>query len=455
MTVDPGSEPDSDLDSELDLADFGIDFGAEGDEYADEFAEFIQSLGLPERLPPVWLPSLAELAAAARESVLLRRVGELAAWVGERRELTEECDLTGADAAEAAERLGITPNELLLCWETAIATDLVVVSDDGTADANPDLWPTGDDEEDIGTWAAGFTQVLQSLYFDAELAGVEELAFDGAAALMLPMFLARERGEQIAALQEVARGMETEHLEDDAVWDAWVAEHGDPVTTLLARLAEHGAVETDEETARLTPLAMLIMREELLDGGIDIPLLPPPTEMTAEDLLTVVGGRDDDELAELADTWLAARDPETAATELLSAAADAAPAGRFYASTVLAKLPVVPWTKVLDDPALRPYARDALGETREPADAMWLLMDGISASADGFGELSPEAVEMVTAVTLPVGREQEVLADAWRLRHPLAHEVLTLIGAHHPDKKIAKAARTAAHKAQSVTPTGG
>ena len=39
--------------------------------------------------------------------MLLARVGELAAWVGERREITEEGDLTQADAAEAAAALGI------------------------------------------------------------------------------------------------------------------------------------------------------------------------------------------------------------------------------------------------------------------------------------------------------------------------------------------------------------
>lgn len=417
----------------------------------EEFGNFIQALGLPDRLPAVWLPAIEELAAAARESVLLRHVSELTAWVGERRRLAEGGDLIPEDAAEIRDRLGISEADLLVCWETAVATDLVVQTEDGTAESNPDLWPTGDDDEDLGTWAAGFTQVLQSLLFEAELAGEENLTFDSAAALMLPLFLAGERGEQIAELREILRAMEVEELEDDAPWDTWVATHGDPLTALLTRLSDHGAVVFDDETARLTPLATLIMREELVEGGIDIPLLPPPAEMTAADLLLTAGGRTGEELAALADTWLADRD--SAATDLLAAAADAEPAGRFYASTILASLPDVPWETVVADPTLGPYARARLDRDREPSDAAWLLMDAISASADVMGDLNPEAVQVVTAEALPAGEEEDILADAWRLPHPMAYEVLTLLGAHHPDKKIAKAARTAAHKALSAGAT--
>jgi hypothetical protein len=445
MTVDPDGN-----DTELDDLDFDEDLL---DEYGEDLEDLVESLGLPSRLPALWLPSVGELAAAARESVLLRRVGELAAWVGERRAVTEDGDLTEPDAAEAAQRLGVTPAELLLCWETALAADLVVVSDDGTggsADGNPDLWPTGDDEEDLGTWAVGFTQVIGSLVIDAEVAHEDDLVFDSAGALVLPMFLAREPGVVVAELQAIARSMETEDLADDSVWDAWVAAHGDPVTTLLTRLAEHGAAEVDGEIARLTPLGMLIMREELLDGGIDIPLLPPPAEMPATDLLTVVGGRSGEELDELAELWLSTREPAAAATELLAAAVEASPSGRFYAANVLAKLPDVPWRTVLAEPALRPYARDALGEPREPADAAWLLFDALSASANAMGELDPEAVAIVSAQTLPTGREQEILAEAWRVAHPMGYEVLALIGAHHPNKQVAKTARTAAHKARSA-----
>jgi hypothetical protein len=458
MTVDPRStDPANDTDTDL-VTDTDTD-----EDFVDEFGDFeddedledvLQALGLPDRMAPLWLPGIAELAAVARESVLLRRVGELVAWVGERRQVTGEGDLTEADAAEAAERLGTTQAELLLCWEVALAADLVVVSEDETADANPDLWPTDDDEEDLGTWAIAFTQVLQSLVIDAEVAEENVLEFDTAGALVLPLVLSRSLGVPVAELQEIARDVETEHLEEHeagAVWDRWVAEHGDPVTTLLARLAEHGAVEVDEETARLTPLGMLIMRDELVEGGIEIPLLPPPDEMTAEDLLTVVGGVTTEELAELSEAWLARRDHEKAAAELLAAAVLAGPAGRFYATSFLADLPATQWSTVLDEPTMRPYALAALGQEHEPADVAWLMLDALSASADILGELDPDAVEIVAAQALPAEHAEEILDAAWRLPHPLTHDVLSLIGAHHSDKKIAKAARTAAHKAKSAS----
>lgn len=456
MTSDPNGNRLDDLDSDLDAdLDLVLDEDEDDDgEYEDEFENLIEALGLPDRLPPLWLPSIGDLAGVARQSPLLRRVRDLAAWVGERRPLTEDLDLTETDAAEAADHLGITESELLTCWETALATDLVVASDDFMADANPDLWPTDDDEEDIGTWAVAFTQVLQSLIIDTEVAGTEDLAFDGVAALMLPLFLARELGVPVAELQEITREVEIEDLEEDeaqAVWDEWVTEHGDPTTTLLARLAEHGAVEVDEETARLTPLGMLVMREEMVDGGIDIPLLPPPAEMTAAELLTAVGGRSGEELSELADAWLSTRDATKAAAELLTAATEASPAGRFYATSILTNLPDTPWSTVTEEPALRAYARGALGIPQEASDEAWLLMDAMSASVNALGELDPEAVEVIAAPTLHPDHAEAILDETWRLHHPMAYEVLTLIGNHHPDKKVAKAARTAAHKAQSLT----
>lgn len=416
----------------------------------DDAEDLAELLGLPEQLPALRVPPAEELAATARESELLRRVGVLATWVGERREVTEDGDLTEPDAAEAAERLGVGPAELLLCWEVALATDLVVVSaEDGEADANPDLWPTGDDHEDIGTWTAAFTQVLPSVEIDAELSGEEDLDFGALGSLMLPMFLTRTVGVPVADLRIMAQEIATEHLEDDAAWDAWLANHGDPTTGLLARLTGHGAVEVDGDVARLTPLGLLAMREELVEGGIDIPLVPPMEDMTAADLLSAVGGLTDEELGELTSEWLATRD--AAGAELLTAAADTHPEARVHAMTVLGDVPDTPWESALDDEIVRPYALVALNRDLGAADTAWLAVDLLAATADQLGAYDTLAVEELFGSVVPAGEEQDVLAAAWRLPHPEVFEVLTLIGAHHPDKAVAKAARTAAHKARSAT----
>jgi len=52
-------------------------------------------------------------------------------------------------------------------------------------------------------------------------------------------------------------------------------------------------------------------------------------------------------------------------------------------------------------------------------------------------------------VAVPAGREQMLFEGMARGAHPDTLDVLNHLGDHHPDKQIAKAARTAAHKASS------
>jgi hypothetical protein len=82
----------------------------------------------------------------------------------------------------------------------------------------------------------------------------------------------------------------------------------------------------------------------------------------------------------------------------------------------------------------------------EPEDVGWLLTDVLAATSDALG---PEELAGELRQALPPGQEQAVFEVMWRLPHPNAHEVLTMLGEYHPDKKIAKAARKAAFKAYS------
>ena len=50
---------------------------------------------------------------------------------------------------------------------------------------------------------------------------------------------------------------------------------------------------------------------------------------------------------------------------------------------------------------------------------------------------------------VPPGQEQQIFDAMSRSPHPDAASVLSLIGRRHPDKPIAKAARTSAHRAAS------
>jgi len=425
------------------------------DEFDDDFEDLAETLGLPDHLPPLRLPAEEDLVAAARQSAVLARVRTLAAWVGERRAVTDDGDLTPEDTAAAAALLDLpvtgTPEmpevpELVLLWDLATAVDLVAVSGD-VVDANLDLWPTDVVGEDLATWSVVLSGLLDSVALDADLAGEENLDLEGAGSFVLLLFLARSAGTPLTELSLVAHETSTEHLDPDEVapaWAAWVAAHGDPATVLLGRLADHGAVEMDDEAAWLTPLGLWALREQLTDGGIEIPLLPATADLTAAELLAALPGMTADERDAETNAWLALRDSSAAATELLTAAADADPQGRLWATSYVAPGDAA-WQAVGDEPVLRAYAR---GADRDATDLAWLLVDAVAATADVLGTYDPaEVVEKVGEV-VPAGREDEVLAVAWRLPHPDTLDVLTLIGDHHPDKKVAKASRTAAHKAR-------
>jgi len=425
------------------------------DEFDEDFENLAETLGLPDHLPPLRLPSEEDLVAAARRSAVLTRVRQLAAWVGERRAVTDDGDLTQADTGVAAELLGIavtgTPEmaevpELVLLWDLAAAIDLVVVSGD-VADANPDLWPTDVTGEDLATWSAVLSGLLDSVALDADLAGEEDLDLEGAGSFVLLMFLARSAGTPLAELSDVARETATEHLDPAAAapaWESWVEVHGDPATVLLARLVDHGAVEADDEAAWLTPLGLWALREQLTDGGIEIPLLPATEELTAAELLAAVPGMTEDERDAETNAWLALR-PATAASELLAAAVEADSQGRRWATSLVERADPA-WQAALDQPALRAYARPPAD--RDATDLAWLLVDAVAATADVLGLYDPDEVVAKVGETVPAGREDEVLTTAWRLPHPDTFDVLTLIGEHHPDKKLAKVSRTAAHKAR-------
>ena len=74
---------------------------------------------------------------------------------------------------------------------------------------------------------------------------------------------------------------------------------------------------------------------------------------------------------------------------------------------------------------------------------------------DGWAELDDDAEYDLAALgerlreAIPAGQEPAVFEMMARVRHPDAASVLTVVGRHHPDKKIAKAARKSAYKAAS------
>ena len=452
----------------------------------DEDENLKEAFGLPDRLPAMRLPALDELAALARKSPLLATAVRLAEWAGPRRAVEPEGELTAADTVAAAAELGIETGgasavtamydvpELVHLWDLALNTGFLEEEGDDddpvvTAGEAARLWHGGTDLEVLAIWSEALTFLMtESLEIDADLD--EELGADldfygAGVGLVTALFLARGEGVLVTLADEVIREGATGELPADEAaetWTSWTQAHGGPAGVLLRRLSELGAVRLDNEdegpVTRLTPLGAWAVREQLIASGVDLPLLPPPAEMTAADLAGAAEGASEEEFAAEADAWLALRETDAAARELLGFGAVASPVERMTAVTVVRRLGGAAepaWRAALDVPALCPYAKMALAETAsgsqpglEPqaSDTAWLVTDMLAAMSAG---LEPEEVAAGLAEALPEGAEEAMFDAISRLPHPDAAGVLTLIGAQHPDKKIAKAARRYAYKASS------
>jgi hypothetical protein len=225
----------------------------------------------------------------------------------------------------------------------------------------------------------------------------------------------------------------------------------------------------DGDLARLTPLGLAAMRTQFADSEVEVPLLPPAEEMTAADLLAMADGAAEEEFQAETAAWLAHRTKESAARELLSVAAESDPASRVLAVAVVTELGGAAepaWRDALGQTELRGYAKATLATlaSGDPAtelpgveladdDLAWILTDALV--ADGWDDLDddtehePEALAKRLSEAIPAGRELAAFEMMARVPHPDAASVLTVIGRHHPDKKIAKAARKSAYKAAS------
>jgi len=445
---------------------------------SDSHATVREAYGLPDRLPALRLPGQAELASAARESRLLSRVRALAVWA-DGRELTPDGDLVPADLAAAAGLLEIDvpPGaatiddvpELLQIWHLACCA-LFVCNDGDRAevDETVDEWPGGDEDEVMDAWAAAFGHLIgHSLPIDGQ---DDDLAMDlglvaAPASLAIALFLARDQGIPLGGCRSLMNELATAGLAPADVAKtlaAWTRAHGELADILLDRLSQLGAVETEGEAVRLTPLALWQVYQEL-SGSVEIPLLPLPEEMTAAELVDFGTDASEDELARELGEWLAVRPATDAARELLVVATQAGPALRMMSTSLATAIGVVAepaWREVLGDPALSAYAKLALNQIagRDPAvdplpglrielgEVASMLGDTLVAMSEAID--GKEIAEMLSRA-VPPGEEERLFELMWRSPNLAARQSLELLGRHHPDKKIAKAARKAAFKARS------
>jgi len=481
---------------DLELNDFVLD---------DEDLDLKDAFGLPDRMPPVRLPPEPELAAMSRAAPLLGRACILAQWVAPGRDITKDAELTAEGTIAAARELGIPvpvkadpgpealpgmPDlpavrsmddvpELARLWDIAFDAGFLELDLDGDRmkpGVDIGCWPGGTDEEVLEVWSTTLPCVLSRLEDDADLDDRlgELLDFtDAGWALMVTLFLANGEGVPVREASGMIRQAATDELAPDQAeeaWQAWTRAHGDSAEYLLGMLQELGAVSLadqppgegaeDEPVARLTPLGTWAMRELLIENDVEIPLLAPTDQMTAADLLTAAEGLDEEEFEAETAAWLELRAPDAAAGELLAAAADGGPAERLLAVAAAQKLGAAAepaWRDWLGRPELRPYAKIALTEIAggepgvtvlaglEPdaADVGWMLTDTLAATS------GPDELPQQVRDAIPAGQEQQAFDVISLSPHPDAAGVLSMIGKHHPDKRIAKAARRSSYQAAS------
>jgi len=464
------------------------------DDFDYEDIDIKDALGLPDALPPIRLQPLPELAAQARVAPVTRQLAALAEWVGkDGREVDELGDLTPDGLAGAMEAVGVDDDELAFLWECALSVEWLAFDDEDRVipGETADDWASGTDESVVSAWSLTFSAVLGEtleLYgpdIDEE-EDEEELEFDFAGqgmAMAILLFLARREGltfEEFAeVLWENAAGGHDEDDEEahDEIAEAraeWEEAYGDAARLLVDKLKDTRAVTEEvteeDDLIKLTPLALAALHEQLVEAGVEIPLLPQTAaELSGAELLAMAAGITDTEFEAEVEAWTAARGADAAARELLELAADAEPGERMIAVAAVTSLGAQAepaWRDSLPVPQVRAYAKVALAQLSgadpeaavpadlpeelemTPEDLAWVATDLLTLAIDEeFPD--PEYLAISFREAVPAGREQMLFDGMARSTHPDTADVLDHLGEHHPDKQIAKAARTAAHKAAS------
>ncbi|HUN32302.1 MAG TPA: hypothetical protein VMU95_09780 [Trebonia sp.] len=443
---------------------------------SDDEVDLKEAFGLPDELPPLRLPSDAELAAAARSIPLLTDLAALAAWVGtDGRAIDPDAELSAAERGDAVAALGVTEEQFAYLWKYAGAVDWIEESDDGRVISGETAseWTEGD-EGALNAWSSTFAAVLTEAMCVASTGAQgrpDEVDFHvPGASVALLFFMARREG---LTLEDISEVIEESALVDvpprvEKAWQAYVKASGDPAAVLVAQLAEAGAVSgpsLEDGTIRLTPLGLREMRLQFTDAGVEVPLLSDdPAEVTAEQLVALADGVTDDEFEAESAAWLAARDPQDAARELLAVAAGGDPAQRLLAVALANEIGTAAepaWREHLEMLELRPYAKMTLvklaglenAATLPPElepdidDLAWMAIDLLAVACADEDTDPAELAEAFSEAMPPDGDSAQFLDLLSRGPHPDSLDVLEHIGEYHPDKVIAKEAKKVLYKA--------
>ena len=394
-------------------------------------------------MPPVRLAPRAELAAAARVVPLLRAARDLRAWIAADPEAARAGKLDEHDEVRAAEALELSPDELTAAWQVVAATRPHAGEDQRGPGSVPLAFAA--DEDVLHEWDTALAALLDREALD----GLATALYTVGAPVRIDALF--EAYSAAAGSSGRVRPQRREPTADDAA----------DLSRALEILADLGVVElgTEEATGGLTvglsPLGVWGVHRRLLTQGWHVPVLGAAEQGGAVGLLTMLASCDAEDGESRISAWLVGRAAQTAAAELIAAAADGTPGLRGAAFAVLDRIGHAAVGEVraaLQEPLLRAHAAVWLHEHGEdadlgPADRAWLLVD---LGAGLLEEADPRDVVAELLPDVAADAQAEIVAGLWEVSHPAVIDLLTTLSDHHPEPRVARAARKAAFKARSA-----
>ncbi len=428
-----------------------------------------------EPLPPIRLPALAEVAAAARGSRLLERARRLAAWVGWERPLTSTEVLRRADAKAAVADLDLLPPgdprrtkltsardvpELHRLWVVAEGLEWIRLGGASTPKAmGLHSSPPEDDSEAMSQWYDALCALLDP---DSEVEFVRTGLPWNAVLPWVLVALYVAYTEQEAVGPDTLTLMLVEQLTEQVSGSPWGlapsdiprSEAAEFVSSVIDVLSDLGAVAVDDTGVTLTPIGAFGLRYWLVEAGYDAPLVGELAEVEAQELVRRLPACDPQAAEEEVTSWFALRTPVHAAEDLLAVMRSGSPGERCAAAGLLTRLgadaePAV--RAALADQTVGRYAMAWLEDRNLPtpplteSDQLWLFVDTTAGILD---DDDPGAAIRAMADTEPDTEEVlDRMRLIWQSQHPATGQVLTALGRYHPDPRVAEQARaTARHQ---------
>lgn len=424
-------------------------------------------------LPLVRLDPINELAAAARKCAMLRSVRRVAEWVEPERRITKTGKLTLSDArtvvrdlmlpgdqgpGRTAARRASDFEELDELWELAFGAELL------------------DDYETVARPGPALTALRHDR--DAEVAEVwlgllatrldDAMASPELTAALVPVLMTLYVTPDVVStgdLSRVALGVvldvDPEELDSDPRAAGLVEMVGDAVEVFVAQLVALDAAVDDAEGVALTPLGRYGVNGWVETIGVVAPAISDLAEASAADLIELgYSVHSAEEMDAAFGSWLAGRDPERAALELIEYAATAPDQQSRVAAVTIADRIGPPaeaaFRTALRSEVLGPHARlwlfgHGLDDTEPSADDLrWVLVEALAPLLSGDDE---EIRAEMSAGTMAAAEQLDLVAGLWECTHPQTVEVLDALATHHPDPGVTRAARKALLQARTSRAT--